>query len=575
MSKEILAEEFMRLMSEESDGVIEISDKIITDRVLIKDDFPRNGLILKNCEFKEFLYLLELNLVIGVKFIDCKFNQSLSFKRCSANGYDALFNRLGNHIDISSSYIKDLAFHGECNISRGIMIHENTYLGSLFIRDMSSNIGGLTLDDVSVEEKFDISQSNFSDGIFITNKTTVKSRIRFVNIKSSSIVFQRSFFEEAVWLWSGIETSLCFEDSEFYKDVNIKAVPISSLTIVGSDFKESFKIKIEDKTNNVTGSLDKLFISSSKFRNKFLLDGDNIDISKFQIDFSRLFEGACCLKSCNILETIITGDNHGGNLVFNLCKLKNLKIDNFNNYSNLSLLSVKAYDNDSLFSICNTNLGKTQLFNTSLDNFKQIIISNSILLDLLTANVIWFADEQLFTGNNNEREYVQIREVYRQLKYSSEKEGNIISSLRFKALELQAYRKELYSKYSFFSRLFRNDTYLMWAGMTNNNWQCWFKPVILAIFSGAFLHFLMIVGISEELEYSFNMSSYSWSVTCSEYYKYFNTLPQVMNPTHILSRVFGVGKVLSTPVYLFDYFLRIVITFFIFQVVTAFRRYMK
>ena len=67
---------------------------------------------------------------------------------------------------------------------------------------------------------------------------------------------------------------------------------------------------------------------------------------------------------------------------------------------------------------------------------------------------IWFADEQLFTGNNNEREYVQIREVYRQLKYSSEKEGNIISSLRFKALELQAYRKELYSKYSFFSRLF-------------------------------------------------------------------------------------------------------------------------
>ena len=67
------------------------------------------------------------------------------------------------------------------------------------------------LDDASVEEKFDISQSDFSDGIFITNKTTVKSRIRFENVKSSSIVFQRSFFEEAVWLWSGIETSLCFE----------------------------------------------------------------------------------------------------------------------------------------------------------------------------------------------------------------------------------------------------------------------------------------------------------------------------------------------------------------------------
>ena len=137
MSKEILAEEFMRLMSEESDGVIEISDKIITDRVLIKKEFPRNGLILKNCEFKELLYLWKLDLGIGVKFIDCKFNRSLSFKRCSANGYDALFNRLGNHIDISSSYIKALSFHGKCEISRGIKIHNNTYLGSLFIRDMS------------------------------------------------------------------------------------------------------------------------------------------------------------------------------------------------------------------------------------------------------------------------------------------------------------------------------------------------------------------------------------------------------------------------------------------------------
>ena len=87
------------------------------------------------------------------------------------------------------------------------------------------------------------------------------------------------------------------KDSEFYKDVNIKAVHILSLTIVGSDFKESFKIKIEDKTNNVTGSLDKLFISSSKFRNKFLLDGDDISIFfKFQIDFSRLFEGAMLFK---------------------------------------------------------------------------------------------------------------------------------------------------------------------------------------------------------------------------------------------------------------------------------------
>ncbi|MGB5988961.1 MAG: hypothetical protein WBG43_04415 [Marinifilaceae bacterium] len=575
MSKEISASEFIELISEYSDEVIEISEVVVTEELLVKDSFPKNGLVLKNCEFKKHFILENVDLFIGIKIIDCNFHKSLSFNDCKATDYNHEFNFTYAHINISNSNIKGLFFNGDNEIERGVKIYDKTNIKILQVESIKSVNGGFSINNSDIGECFDIRNSLFSEGISITENSTVRTMIRFEFIEANSIVFQKSLFEGIINLFSGNEVSLCFEDSEFHNDVNIIAVPISSLTIVGSDFKDSFKIKNEDKTNSVIGSVDTIYLSSNKFRNRFLLEDDNINISKFHIVFSRQFEGECYLKSCNILETIITGDNHSGNLVFNSCRLKNLKIDDFNNYSNLSLISVKEYDKDSIFSICNTNLGKTQLFNTSLGDFKQIIISNSILLDVLTANVTWFADNQLFTGDNSEREYVQIREVYRQLKYSSEKEGNKISLLKFKALELQAYRKELNSKHSWFCRLFRNDTYLMWAGMTNNNGQSWFKPVLLAVIFGVIIHFLMIVGISTNLEYGFNFSSYSWLMTWSEYCEYFKTFPQVMNPTHILKRVFGNEIDISAPVYFLDYLLRIVIAFFIFQVITAFRKYMK
>jgi hypothetical protein len=167
------------------------------------------------------------------------------------------------------------------------------------------------------------------------------------------------------------------------------------------------------------------------------------------------------------------------------------------------------------------------------------------------------------------------KEIYRQLKYALEKQGNRISSLRFKALEMKTYKQETFIKVKWYKRIFNVDRFVLWVGQSNDFGMNWLKPVLLAIGFSLLFHFLIIVGISDKLTYSPNLSFQSIETTWNVYRENLSSLPQLMNPTHLLSRIYPNNSNLNFNVHLLDYLLKVILAFFIFQTVSAFRKYVK
>lgn len=140
---------------------------------------------------------------------------------------------------------------------------------------------------------------------------------------------------------------------------------------------------------------------------------------------------------------------------------------------------------------------------------------------------------------------------------------------------MNAYKNELITPVKWYKRIFNVDRLVLYAGATNNYGQNWLKPIGIAIFLHFVFHFLIIVGVSDKLSYCPNFDYDSFLITWDEYKLHFDAFPQLLNPTHVLSRVFPEVQHISSTVYFLAYLLKIILAFFIFQIISAFRKNMK
>lgn len=554
-----------------------IEDKEITNRVAVQSNLIATGVIIRNCIFHERVLFEKLDFNCGIKFIDCEFNKSLSINNCKANKYDQLFNFSGYHLEFKNTQINNLYFNGKNEIERGVKISKKSRINRLIVNTLHSKIGNFTINDSTIESQFDIFQGIFSNDVEVRNNSVIETKVRFENVSTGSIVFTDSTFEKNIHISAGKVGSLIFNDGFFKDDLNITGVPISSsMTIIGTEFKKSINFKLQDDPNKKAGSLKHIYISSAKFDEQFIVNGNDALICDLTIDFSQQLVGALYFNSCNFLKTKLSRCNYHGNVVFNHCNFNNLSFDFFDNYSTFSIISAKALGENSEITIHHSNLGKTQFFNTFFNTFENINIYNSVLIDIITANVKWFSDKNLNSKTiETSPDYTQKKEIYRQIKFALERQGDRISSLKFKALEMNAYKKELFAQVKWYKRIFNGNRFVLWVGKTNDFGQNWIKPILFAIGFGILFHLLIVIGISDKLSYFPNLEKESFSITWNEYYNNLNALPQLMNPAHILKRIFPNTINIGFTVYCLDYLLKIITAFFIFQVISAFRKYMK
>lgn len=556
---------------------ITLSGQTIYNLVDLRSNIISDGVIIEDCIFEEGVFFENIDLNCGIRFVNCTFKKNLSINKCQAQKYDQVFNFDGYHLDFQNTKINGLYFNDVNHLERGVRICEKSNINGFQISTLVANKGGVAINDSTVENVFDIRQAILNNDISIRENSIIDSKVRFENVNCGSIVFTDSHFKKDIHICAGKIGNLIFNNGLFDDDLSINAVPISSnMTIFGTEFNKSINFTLHDKKTNNTGSINQVLIKSGKFGEQFIINGNDGQLEELIIVTSKQLEGDLYFNSININKTKISGDHYNSNIVFNHSNFNSLSFDFFNNYSTLSIISAKSYNQNSELIVAHSNLGKSHFFNTFLDTFQSIRIYNSILTEIVVANVKWFEDRNLNKSiSASSEEYTQRKEIYRQIKFALEKQGDRISSLRFKALEMSAYKSETFAKVKWYCRILSIDRFILWVGQTNNFGQHWLKPVFIAIGFTLLFYALIIVGLSDKLVYCFNFDLDSIGLTWKEFVIHAHALPQLFNPVHDLSRIFSEYKNIGFNAYLFDFLQKIFMAFFIFQIISAFRKYMK
>jgi hypothetical protein len=341
---------------------LRIVDQTITGKVDLQKNIVATGVVIENCVFEDVVFFEKIELNCGVEFKNCVFKKTFSINECTATNYDFHFNFDNSHLEFSNTTIEGLYFNGENQIQRGIRIKENSTINALQVRTVFSSMGSFAINDSTINNQFDISQAKIQNDISIRGNSFINAKIRFENIEVGSFVFTEATFNKDIHIWAGKANSLTFNDGIFNDDLSITGVPISNyLTIIGTVFKKSIVFKLWDETNKKQGKLTNVYLSSGKFGEQFIINGNNYEIDDLVIDTSKQLEGALYFNSTNIVKTKISGDNYNSNIVFNHCNFNELNFDFFYNYSTLSIISAKAFGENSNLTIAHSNLGKSGL----------------------------------------------------------------------------------------------------------------------------------------------------------------------------------------------------------------------
>jgi hypothetical protein len=174
----------------------------------------------------------------------------------------------------------------------------------------------------------------------------------------------------------------------------------------------------------------------------------------------------------------------------------------------------------------------------------------------------WF---NLDKNNDQVIYYVNRRELYRQLKSASEKMQDRVCALGFQAIEMKAYEKQL----QLTQRPFNLERMVLFLSRTNGHGQNWWRPVWLALLISLLFFIPIIIGIDPEI------TSSNWVSSSSRVLSWYGTFPQLLNPVHSLDKMTSSPETIHPLTWWFDYAHRIVMAFFIFQTVSAFRKYVK
>jgi hypothetical protein len=214
-------------------------------------------------------------------------------------------------------------------------------------------------------------------------------------------------------------------------------------------------------------------------------------------------------------------------------------------------------------------LGKTNFTSFSFDGFHEIEIQDSNFSEIITANVRWFAPEIILKTAKNSQDFGKYRDLFRQLKFAMLKQGDRVQALFFKRYEMQALRKQLLTE-----KGYKGEKAMLWMNGSNDHGQNWIKPMLLGLLFTCIFYVAFIISTAPELSGHTSLSWTNVSMTLKVIPKYFHIALKFLNPTHTYESLGATIKD-NIPGNLFDIVQRIVISYFIFQTISAFRKYIK
>lgn len=598
---------------------LEGSDKIGRFFIEGNEDYSRLRLTFINIVFTDRMSWQDVNLQDGLVFHNCTFKSTLNFTDCYTSA------------DVTKgSYIRFVDCHFEGSFECYGVGEEKKMANKVhFVR--CEILSGMAIDNIRCEElklvdcvsKYEIRL----DGIFC-NLIDISRTVLFaayIETRESSLRLFESTINERFTFNQHANHNLSIVSSKFPKGFDLylnESTQPFNVIIFGSQFDEDFQLYFTFNFVKPTNANFK--ISNTNFIGGFFVENDKIlkpnsSISTFEVIFTNTTKGEISVNDIYIDDIKISGYNSESNVTFSGISTRNFLLDNFNNGSGFRLIDIMPQfidANPSMFAIRNTQLGNAFLSNIDFRLFSEVQISNVNMSSINTSMVEWFIPDLLNSSEYNfmidgfknngigigvlpvgkyelQRYFKSQAEIFRQLKVATKKEGNIPQSLEFQRHEMNCYRQQIkpYSdndltkfKRREVDQIYRRKTngfgenFILRMNQTNDFGQNWIKPIWFLFFSAAILSIPISFFTSATLNYS-TLATCKEDIRASLFAAFssdtISRLFIILNPTHRVSDLVDHSNKIPVGLYVVDLLSRVVVSYFLFQIVSAFRKFNK
>lgn len=560
----------------------------VTGKVVIQEDeSPFEFYEIKNAHFIEGIVFRNCkNLKAGIKFINCT-GKLLKFTKCHVSEYSNYFDDIygGAGLLVDGCKFHHLILDDNPEFERGLKVRNHCEIGKLVIKNSRFKMDSVSISESKVSD-VEIEKILSNTGTRL-HKTEVNGSIRVFKILGGFSII-RSIVQEDIHL-AGLVGSLTFNNSVFHDNLYVNGVDIDQFTSSGDDFKKGLQLNVDDDSFEYQGSIKKAYIQNSQSGEGISFDGCRAEssIEEIKIPATNLLSGLISFRNFTGIKMEINGINSNASLVFKSCRFNDLIIRDFYNQAGLSFTYCKGAGENSKFVVDGSDLGRASFLNVDFTGFNDVDIRNSIINSCYFIGGKLFKPEQVskrmqgliddghpgIDDKNLQNQSRRRREIYRQIKDALSKHGDSILASKMRAIELKMHREEL--KYGGGTI---GDRLSLWLSLSNNMGQSWIKPLTFLFVITLALHPFIVEAHSSMLTWTdiHVPMRYSWNVIGSEYAKYWGYFWNMFNPLRNLNYVFNkeLGN-LNAQVYFWDGLHRIVLAFFIFQIVTAFRKYIK
>ncbi|MBD1384608.1 hypothetical protein IDJ75_04900 [Mucilaginibacter rigui] len=598
---------------------IQTIEGINIDYLELKEaDYKAKHTTFRNVAFKSLVLFDGTKLSHGLLFEDIEFPEAVVFKNVIVDQYDQLISPDSVSIVFKNCTFKQpVQIIGQhTHIDRSICFDNCIFYEGLSIERITVVKEGLSFKNCEIHQKLDIFNSVFNSDITF-RETHIHAYLRLFAVKSGMLVFSKLNIDGNLHLDSStFPNGIVFNDGNFKDDVyfTLNKTDRSGLTMIGSSFEKSITINHQSKDKVLENGISQYYISSAKFSNGLSIKGiSNLaspfpKVKEITLDISSLLIGSIVFDSLDIGILNLSGYNTLAKVTFKHTAIRQIRAKEFINESGLIFSDVIASGSDwpdgnngflgSALYMDNTNFGKAQFFQTNFKSFEKVVFTNIILTEIATSNVTWFTAKKLEDGiivslktklkatiktkdklkieqdrNALIRELNTIKEIYRQLKFAAQKQGDIPLSHEFQRIEMGYYKEitqvERPRRWSEFL--------ILYSSQSNNFGQSWVRALWgLIVFS--FICYIPVGFLtSEHLDYTKAAVSLDDLIVNARviFLDNIKTWLTLFNPTHRVKDITESIDKFSSWVYFWDFISRIVVAYFIFQMVSAFRKFSK
>jgi hypothetical protein len=383
--------------------------------------------------------------------------------------------------------------------------------------------------DCTFKQRFLASNLNLKYLQFL--KCTFNQYITSKKLNVSLLTFELCHFnlQKELILDQFEATKLIFIKNEFNRDIQLIPQVLGLATLSGGESNSTLTLSNRGNKNII----DKLFLEFNSNHNTDFL-----------------------LRNLNVNYLQIHGELKHATLSINNLKLQIGILKYFSNLGNILINSILPQSEKSILVLKGANLGQAIISSTDFSKFAKIQISNSNLIDIVPVNIEWCKSSVLKSLNSlNDR-----KEAYRQLKIVANKNLDTPTKLLYHKYEMKAHLKILNRKKGKFG-----DKFILRTNQISNNHGLNWLVAFCWLLGFSILWYTLV-------KYTLGQTEFSSELIGNEIGHFINFI----NPTHYFDKVFDAKNVIYTSnALLYDGLSRITGAYFIYQFISAFRKYSK